>query len=135
MYADALRAVTLVSRLIGPGLPLVLMGQSQGAALSLVAAGLTGQAVAVAADVPFLCSIREALELTTAFPYRELSAYLRDRPDEAEEALRTVGIFDVLGFAPPGHLSGTHEHRYPRPRDAIGGDASACSRLASRGGD
>jgi cephalosporin-C deacetylase len=100
VYADALRAVTLVARLIGPGLPLVLMGQSQGAALSLVAAGLTGQAVAVAADVPFLCSIREALALTTAFPYRELSAYLRDRPDEAEEALRTVDIFDVLGFAP-----------------------------------
>jgi cephalosporin-C deacetylase len=100
VYADALRAVTLVTRLIGPGLPLVLMGQSQGAALSLFVAALTGRAAAVAADVPFLCSIREALALTTAFPYRELSAYLRDRPDEAEEALRTVDIFDVLGFAP-----------------------------------
>ena len=99
LYADALQAVRLVSRLIAPGLPLVLMGQSQGAALALFAAAQTGVPVGVAADVPFLCSIREAIKLTSAFPYRELSAFLRARPDESDEALRTVDLFDAVAFA------------------------------------
>lgn len=100
VYADALRAVALVERLIAPGLPLVLMGQSQGAALSIFAAALTHHPLAVAADVPFLCSIRESLKLTSAFPYRELSAYLRDRPEDAEEALDTIDLFDVPALPP-----------------------------------
>jgi cephalosporin-C deacetylase len=99
LYADALQAVGLAERVLAADLPLVLMGQSQGAALSLFAAAMTGYPVGVAADVPFLCNIHEAIGLTQGFPYLELTAYLRDHPAEADEVLRTLDLFDVTGFA------------------------------------
>lgn len=100
LYADALAAVRLVSERLVPQLPLLLMGQSQGAALSVFAAAMSRKPVAIAADVPFLCDIRGALELTDAFPYRELAGYLRDNPAVAAEALATIDLIDVLNFAP-----------------------------------
>lgn len=100
MYGDALRAVTLVARLLAPDLRVAAMGQSQGAALSLFAAAFSGLVTVVAADVPFLCDIRSTLGQTTAFPYRELAAYLHQHPTKAKEALRTIDLIDSLGFAP-----------------------------------
>jgi cephalosporin-C deacetylase len=100
LYADAVRSVALVSQRLAPGLPVVLLGHSQGAALALFAAAMVGGTAAVAADAPFLCDIRSALRQTTAFPYRELAFYLRDFPRDAEEALATVDLFDAVGFAP-----------------------------------
>jgi cephalosporin-C deacetylase len=100
IYADALRAEALVSGVLAPDLPLALMGQSQGAALSIFVAAMTGRVSAVAADVPFLCDIRRSLGLTDAFPYRELAAYLREFPGHSKATLDAIDLIDILGFAP-----------------------------------
>ena len=44
----------------------------QASLVSGLAEGLAG----VMADVPFLCDFRRAVEVTDAYPYREISDYL-----------------------------------------------------------
>lgn len=100
IFCDALRTIAVVRQAVSRDLPIVTVGQSQGAALALVAAALTDDVRAVGADVPFLCAIQAAIETTTAFPYRELRGYLDAHPEHLEQVLRTLEIFDVCTYGP-----------------------------------
>lgn len=95
LYCDAARAVDVASQL--PGVDptrLAVTGASQGGALALAAAALSGDAVRFcAADVPFLCDIQRAITLTDSSPYNEIAQFLArhyDLIDRARDTLRYV---------------------------------------------
>jgi cephalosporin-C deacetylase len=74
-------------------------GESQGGGLALAVAGLVPDLVAVAADVPFLCHFRRAMEIATTGPYLELVQYLSVHRQAAESVLRTLSYVDAMNFA------------------------------------
>jgi cephalosporin-C deacetylase len=74
-------------------------GGSQGGALSLITAALRSEIQAVAADVPFLTGIRDALRLGGSYPYEEVKDYLRQYPNRQENVLGTLDYIDTLNFA------------------------------------
>jgi cephalosporin-C deacetylase len=45
-------------------------------------------------DVPFLCDIRRASEISPSEPYGELGRYLAQRRDEVDRAFETLAYFD-----------------------------------------
>lgn len=80
------------------------VGNSQGGALSLAAAGITGllgeQLAAALVDVPFLCHIQRGADLASSGPYLELVEYLRAHsPHRAEETFAVLNHFDGIHFA------------------------------------
>ena len=79
----------------------VLAGGSQGGALALATAGLTSELVAATMpDVPFLCHIRRAVDITGEGPYTEIAEYLRwHSRGNAETAFSTLSYFDGANFA------------------------------------
>ncbi|MFT4307172.1 MAG: acetylxylan esterase [Microbacterium sp.] len=76
-----------------------VVGTSQGGGLAIAAAGLDRAVQAVCADVPFLCHIERALELTDADPYGEIVTYLAKYRDREEETLRTLSYVDAVHMA------------------------------------
>jgi cephalosporin-C deacetylase len=50
-------------------------------------------------DVPYLCHIRRAVEITDAQPYREISQYCQVHVDQVERVFHTLSYFDGLNFA------------------------------------
>jgi cephalosporin-C deacetylase len=74
-------------------------GGSQGGALSLIAGAGRPEVRAIAADVPFMTSIRDALKLGSSYPYEEVKDYLRLQPTYEEKALATLDYFDTVNFA------------------------------------
>lgn len=99
-YMDAFRAVQ-VARELAPA-PIVVTGVSQGGGMSLAVAALAGEGQIAAAlpDVPFLCHVQRAVEVSTTGPYAELVAHWRVRPGAAAAHFRTLSYFDGLNFAP-----------------------------------
>jgi cephalosporin-C deacetylase len=71
LFVDAARAIdaTRVIEAVGHR-RIVLSGASQGGALAVAAASLSGQASVVLADVPFLSDFRRAVAITDTAPYR-----------------------------------------------------------------
>lgn len=102
IYMDAWRAVDVL--LAQPDVDasrLIVAGGSQGGALTLVTAALRSKDVlACAPDVPYLTAIRDAVAMTIAYPYAEISNLLRLYPQRAAEVFRLLDYFDVLNFAP-----------------------------------
>jgi len=96
LYTDAARLVDVVREL--PGVDpsrVAVTGGSQGGALSIAAAALSGDAVAaVMPDVPFLCDIPNAIVRTPSAPFTEITRYLSVHRDEAERALHTLSHID-----------------------------------------
>lgn len=76
----------------------VVSGASQGGLLALAAAAL-GDVAAVLVDVPFLCHVQRAIEITDTAPYSEIATFLRARPDDADSALKTLEYFDGANLA------------------------------------
>lgn len=74
-------------------------GHSQGGGLALAVSALVPDVAAVLADVPFLCDVRRATEITDAEPYAELAAYVRSRRDDIDLVFRTLSYFDGVSFA------------------------------------
>ena len=102
LFTDAVRAVDTARALPGvdPG-RLAVIGISQGGGTAIAAAGLAG-VDALVADVPFLCHIRRAVDLTDSRPYSEVTDYLRTHPTGAETALRTLSYVDGVNHAARG---------------------------------
>jgi cephalosporin-C deacetylase len=77
----------------------VAAGGSQGGAMALAATALAGSASAALVDVPFLCHISRAIEITDEPQYGELRHYLEVHRSRADELLRTVSYVDGMNFA------------------------------------
>lgn len=100
LFTDGVRAVEAVRTL--PGVDparVAVTGISQGGGTALAVAGLVPDLVAVMADVPFLCHIGRAVEITDAFPYHELVTYLAVHRDDVATVLRTLSYVDAVNFA------------------------------------
>jgi len=96
MYVDAARAVETAAAL--PGVDrerIAVAGGSQGGALALAAAALVPELVRLChADVPFLCDIERAIEITPDAPYTELVTYLSLHPEMDAPARVTLRHID-----------------------------------------
>ena len=100
LFTDAVRAVEAVRTIDGVDPARVAVaGASQGGGLSLAVAGLVPDLLGVLADVPFLCHIERAVDLTDRDPYAEITRYLAVHRDHAEQALRTLSYLDGVSFA------------------------------------
>jgi cephalosporin-C deacetylase len=100
LIADAVLAVDAAAAhpLVDPG-RMAVSGKSQGGGLALAVAGLVPGIRAAAIDVPFLCHWRRAIEITDAYPYRELVHYLSVQRGSVEAVLATLDHVDGLNFA------------------------------------
>jgi len=96
LYTDAARLIDEVRTMDGVDATRVAVtGASQGGALAIAAAALSGDAVAaVLPDVPFLCDIPNAIVRTPSAPFTEVTRYLAVHRDEADRALRTLSYVD-----------------------------------------
>jgi len=101
LYVDTARAVEVARThpAIDPD-RIAVAGVSQGGGLALVAAHLTGDAVAaLVAAVPFLAHIRRAVDLTDEQPYAELTSYATTHPDHVDRMFATLAFHDVVNHA------------------------------------
>ena len=90
LETDAARAVDAARALPGTDGRVAVTGNSQGGGLSIAAAGLVPDVAAAMPNVPFLCAIRRAVDVTDAEPYQEIVRFLA--------ANRTAG--GAAGHAP-----------------------------------
>ena len=81
---------------------IAVTGLSQGGALALISAARR-EVVAVAADVPFLCDIYNAVNTSHVYPYEEIHDLLSNSPQDKDKILNVLRYFDVLGFADDIH--------------------------------
>jgi cephalosporin-C deacetylase len=51
-------------------------------------------------DVPYLCHMRRATQITDADPYAEITRYCRTHRDQIDTVFNTLAYFDNLNFAP-----------------------------------
>ncbi len=102
VFTDAVRALEAAAAhpQVDPS-RLGVMGSSQGGGIALAAAALAADRVRLlAADVPFLCHFRRALEVADTLPYVELTRYLACHRTRVEDLFRTLAYFDGVHFAP-----------------------------------
>ena len=95
LITDAVRAVDAARRL--PGVDperVVVSGGSQGGALALAVAGLTEGLSGVLPDVPFLCHIRRAVDMSDTDPYAEVARYLAVHRGHVDQVFRTMAYVD-----------------------------------------
>jgi cephalosporin-C deacetylase len=87
LFTDAVRAVEAVRAVDGADATRVAVaGASQGGGIALAVAGLVPDLVGVLPDVPFLCHIERAVDLTDRDPYAEITRYLGVHRGHAEES-------------------------------------------------
>lgn len=100
LYTDGVRAVDAVRTLPGIDPARVgVIGNSQGGGTALAVAGLVPDLAAVVANVPFLCHVRRALDLTDIPPYGEVTTYLAVYREHEEQVLHTLGYVDGVVHA------------------------------------
>lgn len=105
LMTDAVRAVEAAAGFdrIDPE-RIAVSGVSQGGGLTLAVAGLAGMGLApkvalALPDVPFLCGYRRAVQITDAYPYGEIAAFLKTHRDRVEAVFGTLEYFDGVNFA------------------------------------
>lgn len=100
VYTDAVRAVDAVRSLpfIDPR-QIIVTGGSQGGGITIAVAGLVPDLRAAMPDVPFLCNMRVATEITDRDPYREIVQFCRIHRDRIGDVFRTLGYMDGMHFA------------------------------------
>ena len=76
-----------------------MQGISQGGGITLAAAGLAQDLVAVMPDVPFLCHFRRAVDICDQDPYTEITRYLAVHRAAADTTFNTLSYFDGVNFA------------------------------------
>jgi cephalosporin-C deacetylase len=100
VFADAVRAVEAArSHPAVDAARTAVVGGSQGGGIALAAAGLIPDLAAVMPDVPFLCHIRHATEITDSYPYGEIQAYCKIHRGKIETVFNTLSYFDGVNFA------------------------------------
>jgi cephalosporin-C deacetylase len=99
LFTDAVRAVETACELAGAD-RVAVSGASQGGGLSLAAAALVPERVAVChADVPFLCDIQRAITVAPRAPYTEVPEFLAQNVDLIPAALDTLRYVDCALLA------------------------------------
>jgi cephalosporin-C deacetylase len=100
VFTDAVRAIDAVRlhERVDPE-RVVVTGGSQGGGITLAAAGLSDGIAAALPDVPFLCQYRRATEITDAYPYQELTTYLKVHRNQVDRVFSTLNYFDGVNFA------------------------------------
>lgn len=95
VYSDAVRAVEAARTFpsVDPA-RVSVAGGSQGGGIALAAAALDRDVHCALVDVPFLCDMRRASELTDKAPYQELVTYLGTHRDRLDQAFDTLAYFD-----------------------------------------
>ncbi|MFC0672608.1 acetylxylan esterase [Brachybacterium hainanense] len=96
LMTDAARAVDAARVLPGADGRVAVTGNSQGGGLALAAGSLVPDVHAVMANVPFLCQIRRAIDITDCDPYQEIVRYLAVNRDREAAVERTLGYLDVV---------------------------------------
>lgn len=100
LYIDAVRALDAVSSLPSAhGRPIVTTGQSQGGALSIVAAAWHPAVTATMPDVPYLANPRRAVEITDARPFDEIAQFCALYPHRIDQVFETLSYFDTVNHA------------------------------------
>ena len=100
VFTDAVRAVEVARTLDGVDRArIAVQGTSQGGGIALAAAALADGVTAALVNVPFLCHVERALEITDQGPYAELLTFARTRRDDAATALATLRYFDGMTMA------------------------------------
>lgn len=100
VFADAALAVDVARDLPGADPSrLAVLGTSQGGAIALAAAALADGIAAAMVNVPFLCHVERAIEITETKPYSELLDYVRTRKGSVEQAFATLRYFDGMTMA------------------------------------
>ncbi|RKS05304.1 cephalosporin-C deacetylase [Nocardiopsis sp. Huas11] len=105
LFTDAVRAVDTAA-----GHPAVdadrisVSGGSQGGAIAQAAAALHPGVRAAVIDVPFLCHMRRAVEITGKEPYAELVRFLAAHRGQEERVMRTLSYFDGMNLAARGRV-------------------------------
>jgi len=103
-YCDAWRSIDfLLSRSEVDPERIGVTGSSQGGGLTIVTAAWRPEVKAACPGAPYLCGIRDAINLTHTYPYEELNDYLRSYPDRREAALLTIDFYDGINMAPRIH--------------------------------
>jgi cephalosporin-C deacetylase len=74
-------------------------GHSQGGGLTVSTAALRPEIKAAAAGAPYLCGYMDAIELTDAYPYQEITDYLRANPGSRDQVEETLAYFDGINLA------------------------------------
>ena len=105
LFVDALRAVDVIREhpAVDDG-RVAIVGASQGGGIALAVAGLKSEIAAVMVDVPFLCNLPRALEITDTDPYQEIVRYLKVHRDHREQVLHTLSYFDGVNFSRRAHV-------------------------------
>lgn len=100
VYTDAVCFVRAAQKLpnVDPS-RIIVAGGSQGGGISIAAAGLCPEVFAAMPDVPFMCHIERAIEITDGYPYQEIVTYLRGRRDAVTQTMQTIAYFDGVNFA------------------------------------
>ena len=100
VFTDAALAVDVARSMPGADRTRVaVQGTSQGGAIALAAAALTDDVAAALVNIPFLCHVRRAIEVTDAAPYAELLQFARTRKTEVGQAFETLAYFDGMTMA------------------------------------
>ena len=100
VFVDAARAVDAArSHPAVDATQVAVTGVSQGGGVTIAAAALCDDLVAVLPDVPFLCHFRRAVAVTDAFPYGELVRYLHTHRDRVEKVFSVLSYFDGVSLA------------------------------------
>ncbi len=101
LYTDAARLVDVVRDLPGvDATRIAVTGGSQGGALAIASAALSGDAVAaVMPDVPFLCDIPNGIVRTPSAPFTEVTRWLSIHRDDTAAALHTLSHIDAAILA------------------------------------
>lgn len=100
-FCDAWRAIDfLLSRPEVDAERLGVTGSSQGGGLSVVTASWRRELKAACPGAPYLCGMRDAINLTHTYPYEEVNDYLRTYPERRQAALRTLDFYDGINMAP-----------------------------------
>jgi cephalosporin-C deacetylase len=100
VFSDAIRAVEAArSNPAVDAQRVVVLGGSQGGGITLAVAGLVPDLAAALPDVPFLCHIRHATEITDSYPYFEIQNFCKIHRTKVETVFNTLSYFDGMNFA------------------------------------
>ncbi|QAY72305.1 acetylxylan esterase [Agromyces protaetiae] len=100
VFTDAVRAIDAVRTFpeIDPA-AVAVVGNSQGGAIAIAAAGLSDGLVAVLPSAPILSDLRRVIGLTGEEPYAEIVRYLAVHRGAEDRIFETLSYFDGVSFA------------------------------------
>ncbi len=95
-YVDTVRAIDFAQTCIEVDASHIgVSGCSQGGGLALAAASLDWRVKLCMAEVPGFCHFGRTLELTKAAPWTDLITYFQHRPQDIEQAMRTLSYVEL----------------------------------------